>query len=259
MKKLTEKQERFVAEYLKNGRNASAAYRVAYNTENMKHETAMNLAHRVLKMDAVKANIDAAVEKLQQQQFFSVVDVMREWVDIATADPNALMRTRRYGCRHCHGVKGLFQWRSSREYAEALARAMDANAAEERRRTKTPTKHPLPSDEGGYGYNENNPPNPQCKECAGEGLVDTWVADTNKLTGKERKLFAGVKQGKYGIEILTRDQDGALNNIAKAMGMLVDKFKPVDPATNTDAPALPTDPQEAARVYQAWVKGDPTK
>lgn len=259
MTKPSERQERFIAEYLKNGRNASAAYRVAYNTSRMKEKSVNDAASKLTRVPHVAQRLEEARKELQQQQFFSVVDVMREWVDIATADPNALMRTRRYGCRHCHGVKGLFQWRSSREYAEALARAMDANAAEERRRTKTPTKHPLPSDEGGYGYNENNPPNPQCKECAGEGLVDTWVADTNKLTGKERKLFAGVKQGKYGIEILTRDQDGALNNIAKAMGMLVDKFKPVDPAANTDMPALPVDPQEAARVYQAFVKGDHTK
>jgi phage terminase small subunit len=49
------------------------------------------------------------------------------------------------------------------------------------------------------------------------------VADTRRVRGPARRLYAGVKKTKDGIEIKMRDQDKALDNIAKFLGMIVNK------------------------------------
>ena len=49
------------------------------------------------------------------------------------------------------------------------------------------------------------------------------MADTRKLRGSARRLYAGVQKTKEGLKIVTRDQDAALTNIARYLGMMVDK------------------------------------
>lgn len=63
------------------------------------------------------------------------------------------------------------------------------------------------------------PPNPACTTCRGEGVSFVRVSDTSKLTGTARKLYAGAKQTKDGIEIKMRDQDGALRFLAEYLGL----------------------------------------
>lgn len=48
--------------------------------------------------------------------------------------------------------------------------------------------------------------------------------DTRHLKGAARKLYAGVKTTQHGIEIKTRDQDAALNSVARHLGMFNDKL-----------------------------------
>lgn len=61
-------------------------------------------------------------------------------------------------------------------------------------------------------------PNPECEHCHGQGVPRTWYADTRKLSPAARRLFAGVKITRQGMEILRRDQDGALDKLAKVFG-----------------------------------------
>jgi hypothetical protein len=80
------------------------------------------------------------------------------------------------------------------------------------------------------------------------------VEETRKLKGSARRLYGGLKQDKDGrIQVLMRDQDAALNNIAKYLGMVVDKRElsgpngqPV-PVAHYDAKDL-TDDQLAAII-----------
>lgn len=251
--KLTVKQARFVAEMLACG-NASEAYRRAYDTAKMKPDSVTRKAHDLIKDVRIAAMLSASKQEAVKESVFGIAEVMREWFDIGTADPNELMRLRRICCRHCHGVKFARQWKNPDEFGMALAEAMDTNAARSRMKPKKGPL-PLPTDEGGYGFRFNLPPHPECPECHGEGKLDTFISDTDKLTGKARKLYGGFKQTKDGLTIVMRDQDGAIANIAKALGMMVEKVKPVDPDAK-DVPAIPTDPQEASRAYQQWIKGD---
>lgn len=172
--------------------------------------------------------------------------VLQMWVDIASADPGELVELRHLNCRHCWGIGHAYQW-NAREYADAAAKAM------------TDGKLP-PLMEGGDGWRKTRDPNPDCPECCGEGVEDVKFKDTRHLKGKARLLYAGVKTTKNGVEILMRDQDAALANIAKALGMFVERREhsgpnggPI-PVASINV-AVPVDPQEASRLYQALMEG----
>jgi Phage terminase, small subunit len=62
-------------------------------------------------------------------------------------------------------------------------------------------------------------PNPLCTKCGGEGHGRVYLADTRKLKGAAKKLYAGVQLGKDGIKVNMRDQDAAVINIARHLGM----------------------------------------
>ena len=68
-------------------------------------------------------------------------------------------------------------------------------------------------------------PNPLCNRCGGEGHGRVYLADTRKLTGTAKQLYAGVQLGKDGIKVNMRDQDAALVNIARHLGMFPTKVE----------------------------------
>ncbi len=68
-------------------------------------------------------------------------------------------------------------------------------------------------------------PNPLCVKCGGEGHGRIYLADTRKLKGAARRLYAGVQIGKEGIKVNMRDQDAALINIARHLGMFKDSLE----------------------------------
>lgn len=76
---------------------------------------------------------------------------------------------------------------------------------------------------GGYGYDETLDPNPDCPRCNGAEHWSGAFHDTRDLTGPARRVFAGVKEGKFGVEVITRNQDEALKMVAQHLGMLKNK------------------------------------
>ncbi len=60
---------------------------------------------------------------------------------------------------------------------------------------------------------------PQCPACHGEGRGRVLLADTRTLSPGAARLYAGVQIGKDGIKVNMRDQDAALTNIARHLGM----------------------------------------
>jgi hypothetical protein len=63
----------------------------------------------------------------------------------------------------------------------------------------------------------------ECPACHGRGYLRVCLTDSRKVKGAARRLYAGVKQTQNGIEVKMRDQDAALLNIAKYLGMLIEK------------------------------------
>ncbi len=232
---------RFVEEYAKDRNGTQAAIRAGYSAPSA-HVTASVL----LSDPKVAALVEEEMARVSKEANICAADVLREWMAIATADASKLMRTRRLNCRHCWGFDGGYQW-GAKEYA----RACDAAIAK---------GEPCPDCSGGFEWRSTAEPNPACEECDGEGLEDIFFADTESLTGAERKLFAGVKRTKDGLEIKLRDQDAALLNIAKHLGLLIERReltgKDGRPLVAAVVPVeLPTDAAALTVLYQQILGG----
>jgi phage terminase small subunit len=172
------------------------------------------------------------------------MDVFNQWVQIVTADPADLVRYRRVCCRYCHGVDGGYQWIDENEYALAVARAMDSKKAP-------------PELAGGYGFLSNKPPHPDCKQCAGEGFGDVLITPTDELPPQAKLLYAGLRKSREGVQVLMRDQDDALRNIARFLGMTKQEIKLTTPNNQplVSVSTVTADPVQAARLYQEIMNG----
>jgi len=201
---MNDKQKRFVIEYCKDENGTQAAIRAGYS-----EKTAGVQACELLK----KLNIQEAIAERQDEiataASITVEAVLKQWWAIATADPNELMQLRRANCRYCWGFDHNYQW-TREEYSRAIDLA-------------TTKGKEIPDGMGGFGFLVNKEPNPECPECGGNGAEMLYFADTRKLKGNAKRLYAGVQRTKDGLKILTRDQDGALLNIARYLGMLVER------------------------------------
>lgn len=248
--KLTSRRENFCHAVLM-AKNASEAYRKIYNCSKMKDATVNRSAYELMSTPAVAARIAELREKAVVSVIGDKAAVLQEWWDIATADNNELSSHRRICCRYCYGKEHKFQWADKEEFLRATGEAMQQNAG-----MKKPK--PLPVDEGGYGYAKNASPHAFCPKCMGEGEGEAFFADTTKLKGKARKLYAGVEKTRDGLKIKTRDQDKALEQFAKLAGMTVPQVVQLTGAGGgalaSVVTVLPTDPQEAARFYQEFMK-----
>jgi phage terminase small subunit len=201
---MNERQQRFVHEYVKDFNGTQAAIRAGYSENG-----AAVQANSLLSNPKIKAAVEERKEEVAIQAKIDAAWVLKQWHDISTADSNDLTQIRRTCCRHCFGFGHRYQW-TEVEYGQALDNAI-ADGKE------------APDGMGGFGFNVNADPNPECPECGGNGIESIFVADTRKLKGKARTLYNGVQKTKDGLKVVTRDKDAALLNIAKYLGMLVDR------------------------------------
>ncbi len=216
MATLSAKQKAFVREYLLSG-NASDAHRKAgYTGQNHDVNGPRMLGHAGIAAEIAKGR--AKMEAKAEAEFnLRLDDVLAKLAQIATVDRTRLTAHRRGACRYCHGVEHRYQWKTPREFSEAVELHMlkgEAYAA----------NHPAPEMEGGYGYKITNPPKPDCPECAGLGISYTVFADTDAMTDAEKIVFEGVKETKDGIQYVMSDRLQALLAIAKHLG-LADKAR----------------------------------
>lgn len=204
----------FCQEMIVDENATQAAIRAGYSAK-----TATKQASRLLTnvdiQTALKALRAARDERLQ----FKADDVVRRWIHIADADPNELIEMRRACCRHCHGKQFGYQ-RTAGEMKAAQAGWENAKKNAEAGVTVAPFD-PM----GGEGYDARKPAHPNCPECFGDGVAFPFTKDTRHLSPGARRLYAGVKITKDGIEIKMRDQDAALLNLAKHLGMFVQKVE----------------------------------
>lgn len=267
-KKLTLKQETFVLAYLETG-NASEAYRRAFNTQNMLPTTINNRAYVLLRDDKIRARVETAREQSFNRATIDRAGVLALITEIATASAADLMEVNVRCCRHCWGVNFAYQWKNDAEFGYKVAEALDVTAREHRQwekdvalgaRRPEPEPQPVPTDEGGYGFDVFAKPNPDCPRCLGEGHTTTRLKDTRELKGAARRLYAGVKQTREGIEVKTRDQDKMIALLAKEFGIAKDVAPTINVGVGVNAQGaenvtvVSVDPQEAARQYQELMK-----
>lgn len=204
---LTEKQRNFVELWLVH-RNAAYAYEKAYDASRMNPASVYVAAHRLLHHAKIAPIIEARLtelgEVLDEETGFSAQAAWREFMALATANPDEVTGVRVGACRYCHGVAHQYQWTPA-EFAEATRKAEQ-------------TESPLPDPAGGLDFDRTALPDPACPECSGEGQLRQVPVDTSKLSPGGRALFAGVKPTANGLEIKLRDRDKALENAAKIIG-----------------------------------------
>lgn len=227
---LTQSEERFAQEYLIDLKMGPAYQRMrAAEGEPVTDEASYTMGGRWYGRVAVRRRIRQLQDERKERTAITADAVLARWWAIANANPNGLMQVHRECCRHCYGNGHKYQWRDEAEWGQAVENAtLRADAENEKLeaagkpRTALPT---IPDCDGGFGFDSNQVPHPDCPRCDGKGAdVRVAVADTRELSGDAALLYAGAKQTKEGIEIRTRDQDAALINVARHLGMLNDKL-----------------------------------
>lgn len=211
--KLTDLQVRFVEEYLVDLNGTQAAIRAGYSEKTARQAAAENLSKPVIQAAIAEARL-----RQQERTEITADAVLREAWNQVTADARELTEAIVVCCRCCHGA-GHRRQRTQAEYDYDL----EAWIAE----GEDPAEFP---EEGGVGFQPNRPPFPDCPFCGGYGHTRTVVKDTRQLSHRAASLFAGVKQTKYGIEILTHSKDAAMEKLFKHLGLYEkDNQQRVDP------------------------------
>jgi phage terminase small subunit len=211
MKDSNVRQIRFVIALCDLGENTEGNATKAAIAAGYPPDSARQQGSRLLSYDYIQAAIKKREEELASAAGINPQWVLDQWRKIAEADPNEISQIRRVNCRCCYGISHKPQW-TEREYESALNASLDSNG-----------KIPFPELAGGLGFNKIREPNPECPECRGEGEENVLLTDSRKLSGAARRLYAGVKVTQHGIEIKMRDQDAAIANISKYLGMLIDR------------------------------------
>lgn len=213
---LSRRAQLFVVEYLVDLNATKAAERAGYSAK-----TAGQQGERLLRDRRVAAAIEAEMKARATRTKTSGDRVIKELWELASADPNELVEYRRTCCRYCYGVDFGYQM-TQRELDERRAlqqRGFDS------RKDKKPTDVLVFDDLGGPGFDARKAPNPACPECFGEGVGHMHLKDTRALSPAARRLYAGVKSTKEGIEVRMLDQFGALVQLGRHYGLFVDKVK----------------------------------
>jgi phage terminase small subunit len=186
---LTPRLRAFADEYMRD-LNGTAAYLRIH--PGAKVTTAATESWRILRNPKVRAYIAATRERLELAADFSKADLLRELVSIVRADPREITQMRQISCDHC--------WPHD----------------EEDEAPKGKTKKDLLAPRKGLPMWQE--PNPDCEHCQGEGIPKPWFADVRKLSTGAARLFQSVHVTKDGMRINLRDQDSALDKLAKILG-----------------------------------------
>ncbi|MEG6183065.1 terminase small subunit [Enterobacter sichuanensis] len=148
---LTAQQRLFVAEYLKDNNATRAAIRAGYSKK-----TAREQSSRLLSNVKVAQAITRQQKASIARTLGSADEVLAQMWQLATFDANQLSQYRRGACRYCWGFGHQYQWRDMMEFEEKRLEATERDKRE-------------PVDVGGYGYDHNREPNPECPRCNGDG------------------------------------------------------------------------------------------
>lgn len=209
---LTPQQEAF-AGAVATGASQSEAYRRAYpGSRAWRSESVRVKSSELASRPVVRARINALMSSISEETEVSSKNVIRRMHDLEDADARELCEIRRNCCRYCWGAGFRYQ-RTAGERERAYQAWL---AMPEKQRAKLGQ---VQFDEaGGIGFHKHSTPNPDCPECFGDGEIEVFFKDTRGLSRKAVALFAGVKITEKGMEIKMRDQDGALNGLARVTG-----------------------------------------
>lgn len=195
----------FIGEYLQDG-NASRSVRVSGYVGDFAGEA----GYAMLKRPHVERELIAANDRLRERAGLDQTDVVQDIVNVLKADPRDLVQLLTGSCRHCHGFNHDYQRTAGEMKRDYRNWCNDEDAQ----------KRGVPFDvKGGEGFNAYRDPHVACPECYGKGVQIPRLKDTRTLSPETASLFAGIKQTKYGLELVLRSKDAAREAAAKYLGM----------------------------------------
>lgn len=203
---LTAQQRLFVAEYLKDNNATRAAIRAGYSKKTAREQSSRLLSN-VKVAQAIARQQKASIART----LGSADEVLAQMWQLATFDANQLSQYRRGACRYCWGFGHHYQWRDAVEFEEKRLEAVERDRRE-------------PEDSGGYGYDHNKEPNPECPRCNGDGIGQPYFPDTRKLPAASRLAYSGVKVGKNGVEITAISRERMFEAVMKRLGLADSEF-----------------------------------
>lgn len=216
MGELTDRQRRFVDEYLLDLNATQAAIRSGYSAK-----TASSQGERLLRNVEVARAVAAAMEERSVRTRLNQDRVLLELGRIAMADTGELVEHRLGCCRFCYGKGFRYQYTPAEWEAEELG-SLDRRSKE----IATGREDPGPPDpKGGVGFNATREPRPGCPECFGEGVSRPVFRDTSKASPAARALYAGVKVTREGLEMKLHPKTDALELVGRHLGMFKDKIE----------------------------------
>jgi hypothetical protein len=193
----------FAREYVALAFNATqAAIAAGYSAA-----TAASQGARLLRDAKVQAYVKEFSQAVVERAEVKAEDVVRRLNDMLMADPRELVEVYVACCRHCYGVGHEYQYTLA-EYNAKHEKWLDAK--------KAPGDFP---ELGGVGYDANKAPVDECPECFGAGQPRAVLKDTRRMSRGALALFAGAKEGKYGLEIQVHSQLDVVEKLMRYHGL----------------------------------------
>lgn len=230
------KDETFAQVYLANGLNATDAYRTV--NPKAKDSTASVEGARTLAKPHIAARVkflsDARIKKFEVEG----EALLRHAAAIALADHRHLSEYRYLCCRYCHG--------QDHKYHRTLAEFEADREKHERDEDRREANHMLADKDGDYirrefdekggpGFNAWADPASDCPNCHGHGEGRTILNDTRTMPADAVILYAGMKEGKDGIEMKSHDKGKALDMLFRHKGLFEADNSQLAAATSPEA------------------------
>ena len=201
-KALTPKESKFVDEYLVDLNATQAVIRAGYS-----ERSARQIASENLSKPHIQTAIANARAEQQKRTLIEADKVVTEAWKIVFADPRELVELRIGCCRHCYGEGHKHQRTTGEINKDREAWIDEGQPVEEF------------DEQGGIGFDARKPPADGCPECAGAGYSRLVLKDTRYFSEKAAALYAGAKEGKFGIEIQMHDKATFAEKLFKHLGL----------------------------------------
>lgn len=209
----------FVREYVRCRRGVDAYLRAGYKGKTRKD--AGTAASIMLRRPNVRKAVADGLRALEARLELSAENVLREIKGVAFADARELFSYEFGACRYCHGDGHKYQYTPA-EWERRQGDHLERVAAAELRKAPAP---PMPDPAGGVGFDPRRPPHEECPECFGEGQGRAKLRDLRDVSPSAAALFAGIKEGKHGIEIKTHPKLQALELLGRHLALFKDQLQ----------------------------------
>lgn len=199
---------RFIDEYPIDTNGTQAAIRAGYAANSADVTAAQLLAN-----PKVKKLVDEKLAEIAKRNGVDQDYVLNLWKSAAEVDVNELVEFRRRCCRHCWGTEFVYMETLSEHRRRQHQYEIDNQRAEEQKKDL-----PVWDDTIELGFNGTKPPNPDCPECWGEGKGRAFFKDTVAASPAAKAIYAGVKEGKDGLEVKMVSKEKAYEALSRHVG-----------------------------------------